>query len=245
MTTRLLEFISRLWRGDTTLLKAFWVWGVIGVIGLAAAAQLTFMGLLMSGLVSGVLFIGLVITAAILAYLVLVLVGIWRSAGKYSGPRLWKFSARAAVVIVGFLNIASAVLVGKHMSIDTHDPDRNSCNIEARLKTASGYPYTGFWKSSCSDNFGLAIEPVDAGLYSVSFCGPGGCFKPGTYRPNTKIDSDPYYRVVDAKTIEVQGQDGFSRYYLCSPPSMATQQAQSNGAIEKDPRQPRASHCGR
>lgn len=241
------DLLAKLWRGDTVLPKAFWVWGVIGVVGLGAAAQFILRRLVMSGVVSSVVFIGLILAVGVLAYLVLTLVGIWRSAGKYAGPLLWKYSARGVVVIVALLNIASIVIIGMQMSVDTHDSDRDSCNIESRLKTAPGYPYTGFWKSSCTDNFGLAIEPHEAGVYSVSFCGPGGCFKPGTYRPNTKIDGDSHYRIVDAKTIEVQGKDGFSRYYLCSPPSATTQQVQSNSAIEKDAQQerPRASHCGR
>jgi hypothetical protein len=25
-------------------------------------------------------------------------------------------------------------------------------------------------------------------MYSVSWCGPGGCFAPGTYRPNSRWD---------------------------------------------------------
>jgi hypothetical protein len=240
------DFVAKLWRGETTLPKAFWLWGVVGVVGLGAAAQFVFMRLAMSGAVSSVIFVGLVLTASLLAYLVLTLVGIWRSAGKYAGRVLWKVSARGVVVIVALLNIASLVLVGTQMSVDRHDPDRNSCNIEARLKTAPGYPHTGFWRSSCSDNFGLAIEAHEAGFYSVSFCGPGGCFKPGTYRPNSKIDGDSQYRIVDARTMEVLGHDGFSRYYLCSSPSPTTPH-QSNSASGQDARQerPRASHCGR
>jgi hypothetical protein len=54
----------------------------------------------------------------------------------------------------------------------------------------------------------LAGPPEDAN--SISFCGPGGCSKPGTYRPNSPIFGDPSYRVVDADIIEVLGGDGFA-----------------------------------
>jgi hypothetical protein len=45
--------------------------------------------------------------------------------------------------------------------------------------------FTGFWKTQCKDAFGLQIKPFEnEENYSVSFCGRGGCFEPGTYRPN-------------------------------------------------------------
>jgi hypothetical protein len=73
----------------------------------------------------------------------------------------------------------------------------------------------GFWRDHCEDDFGLKIERAGEGLYSISFCGPGGCFEPGTYRPNSPIFGDESYRVIDADTLEVLGGDGFSKYYRC------------------------------
>jgi hypothetical protein len=75
---------------------------------------------------------------------------------------------------------------------------------------------TGFWKDHCEDGHGLKIEPAGGDLYSISFCGPGGCFEPGTYRPNSKIFGDESYRVIDASTLEVLGGDGFSTYFRCA-----------------------------
>lgn len=77
----------------------------------------------------------------------------------------------------------------------------------------------GFWKDHCEDGHGLKIEPAGGELYSISFCGPGGCFEPGTYRPNSAIVGDDSYRVIDADTIEVLGGDGFSKYYRCGSPA--------------------------
>ncbi len=78
----------------------------------------------------------------------------------------------------------------------------------------------GFWKDHCEDDFGLKIEPAGGELYSISFCGPGGCFEPGTYRPNSPIFGDASYRVKDAGTLEVLGGDGFSIYYRCPTPAL-------------------------
>jgi len=78
---------------------------------------------------------------------------------------------------------------------------------------------SGFWKDHCEDAFGLKIESAGGDLYSVSFCGPGGCFEPGTYRPNSPIFGDQAYRVTDGDALEVLGGDGFSTYYRCAAPS--------------------------
>lgn len=52
-------------------------------------------------------------------------------------------------------------------------------------------------------------------LATVFECGPGGCFKLGSYRANTRLTGDPAYRVIDPDVIEVRGRDGFSRYRRC------------------------------
>jgi hypothetical protein len=80
------------------------------------------------------------------------------------------------------------------------------------------HPLSGFWKDGhCDDEFGLFIAPAGDDQYSVSFCGPGGCFQPGTYRPITSIVGDPAYRVNGANEIEVASDDGsFQRYIRCT-----------------------------
>jgi hypothetical protein len=75
--------------------------------------------------------------------------------------------------------------------------------------------FAGFWKGNCSEAFGLQVMPVNDTQYTVSFCGPGGCFEPGTYRPNTTIKNDELYKVIDSRHIKVWGRDGWSDYYKC------------------------------
>jgi len=69
---------------------------------------------------------------------------------------------------------------------------------------ASAEDYTGFWKGTCTDPFGISIKPAADKKYSISFCGPGGC---GPWKPNTTIDGDPLYRVIDAQTLEVRATE--------------------------------------
>jgi hypothetical protein len=73
--------------------------------------------------------------------------------------------------------------------------------------------FTGFWKVNCTDAFGVQIKKQ-----SVSFCGPGGCFAPGEWTPNTAIVGDPKYRVLNPTTIEIGHRDGqgWTRYTRCT-----------------------------
>ncbi len=91
-------------------------------------------------------------------------------------------------------------------------PRNQHWDVERDAQPSETHPYGGFWKSSVQDEFGLAIGPAGADSYYVSFCGPGGCFAKGEYRPITKLVSDPAYRIVDSNTIEVNGKDGFTAF---------------------------------
>ncbi len=71
--------------------------------------------------------------------------------------------------------------------------------------TGADSTFKGFWKVRCTDAFGIQIIPQGAKLYSVSFCGPGGCDAPGTWAPNTPIIDDSHYKIIDDKTIEMKG----------------------------------------
>jgi len=85
--------------------------------------------------------------------------------------------------------------------------------VETDAKPSISHPYGGFWKTDPKDTFGLAIGPYDESRYYVSFCGPGGCFAKGSYRPITTLKDDSAYRIIDANTIEVKGHNGVTTYY--------------------------------
>ena len=77
--------------------------------------------------------------------------------------------------------------------------------------------YAGVWKKNCEDEMGLHIRPLrDNKQYVVLFCKNGICSEPGAYRPNTRIDGDPLYDVLNATTMKVRYPDGgFSLYRKC------------------------------
>jgi hypothetical protein len=78
--------------------------------------------------------------------------------------------------------------------------------------------YTGAWKVR-SDFYGVSIEHVAAGrLYSISFCGYG-CFKPGTWTPNSPIEGDPKYKIMSSSEIGIRRFDPkrpYDVYVRCS-----------------------------
>ena len=76
--------------------------------------------------------------------------------------------------------------------------------------------FTGFWKAHCSDAFGVQIKKQRGDLFSVSFCGPGGCFEPGTWMPNTRILGDPKYQFINPTTLEIQHGDGWQTFTKCT-----------------------------
>jgi acetyl esterase/lipase len=92
--------IGRLWRGEKGLAFTFWIWYVfiigflVGSVGLFAVLFARSLTLFVSWIVM---------------YLVLFVVGLvalWRSAGHYNGPSVWKWLARAACIL-GVLRVAA------------------------------------------------------------------------------------------------------------------------------------------
>jgi len=92
-------------------------------------------------------------------------------------------------------------------------PPSPNWHIERKAKKSKSHPLGGFWKSNQSHDHGLAIGAATDNEYYISFCGPGGCFEKGMYRPNSSIIGDSNYKVIDYDTIEVKNKKGFKKYY--------------------------------
>ncbi|MFQ5640604.1 MAG: hypothetical protein ACE5IR_21710 [bacterium] len=98
----------------------------------------------------------------------------------------------------------------------TIDTAKHSGNIYSSIKQDPKYPYVGIWKTDSTVNFGIIIDEASTDQYSVSFFGPGGRFKPGTWMPNTTVINDSSYRIIDKDIIEINKGFGFTRYYRMS-----------------------------
>lgn len=120
---------------------------------------------------------------------------------------------------LGLLMQASAQSRAGELSLGTR-PSNSSSNIHlsGKITPTAEHPFAGLWKTKCNEDFGLAIAPAGPMTYSVSFCGPGGCFEPETYRPNTKLLEDTNYKISGPREISISGMGGsMSRYTKCWP----------------------------
>ena len=118
-----MKWIGRLWRGEYSLGKAFWVFGILISVLWYFATKFLSMALLVAmlfigfsgpsapdGLLGGSLFILAVMIAITLAYALLVSVGIWRSAANFAGKSAYSFLARGAVVLYLGIYVGSVVV---------------------------------------------------------------------------------------------------------------------------------------
>lgn len=206
-----MSFLARFWRGQFSLARTFWLGWAIPIVGGNLAVSFAAWWLINNfGLVIFYAFVVFVV-----GYGIGVVVPVWRSATVYNGSKVLKHAARLVATVASATQIITVgVIVYTLASLKfgfapTHDADRTA---EKMAVPSESHPLAGFWKSSPTDNFGLAIAPAEGKLYSVSFCGPGGCFKPGTYRPNTPLIGDKDYQVTSTDTLLVYGQDGWSTY---------------------------------
>ena len=72
--------------------------------------------------------------------------------------------------------------------------------------------FAGFWKEDCSQNFGVAIDEVATDVYTITFCGPGGCAQTG---PARSLRSDPGVRLLSPDHIVLVGPLGKLSYRRC------------------------------
>ena len=86
------RFIARLWRGELSLGAAFWDVAVIGALVVNLSTTFAFVLLIGEGLTLAAFVVGY---ACSVPYNLLAAVAVWRSAGRYQGPRVWPVLARA------------------------------------------------------------------------------------------------------------------------------------------------------
>lgn len=126
-----------------------------------------------------------------------------------------KLALKIIAGIVFFL-VLSAVALYIYMKYIGPTADPN-WDIEKNALPSVTHPLAGFYKDEgCSENFGWAIGPANEKEYYISFCGPGGCFPAGTYRPNTTIYNDSNYKVINSDKIRFLSHDGWSTHVRCA-----------------------------
>ena len=76
--------------------------------------------------------------------------------------------------------------------------------------------FTGFWKKKCENAFGLQVKRGADGMYSIVFCGPGGCGDAADAR-RTYITGDRRFEVVsEDELVEISREGDKERIYRCT-----------------------------
>lgn len=116
-------------------------------------------------------------------------------------------------LVIGFALLISGVFVYYIYFGLNSEPN---WHVERNAVPSKSHPLAGFYKDEgCGDSWGWAIGPANKTEYYISFCGPGGCFAEGTYRPNTTIQNDSNYEVVDVNTIKFKNDEGWTTHVRC------------------------------
>lgn len=92
------NLVLDLWRGDVSLAKTFWLFGV--VVGICFAITKWFIEFQSTGLDEGfglVFFAGLIVFYFV--YSAFINIAIWRSSNKYKGPKRWTVLAKVMVIV--------------------------------------------------------------------------------------------------------------------------------------------------
>lgn len=92
----MLERIKRLWRGELPLARAFWNFAIFYGLVLNLVTHIAFLTLLLNEGNATLVALAMVFP---IPYNLLVVVAVWRSAGRYSGPKKWADLARIGTVI--------------------------------------------------------------------------------------------------------------------------------------------------
>jgi hypothetical protein len=103
----------------------------------------------------------------------------------------------------------------EEISLDTEITSQNIYKKGILVPTRNN-PYAGFWKTSCTDEVGIALITEGRGMYSVRICAPGGCIRSPNH-PNTSLVNDPSYKIESVRQFR-QIETG-NRYVKCWPTS--------------------------
>lgn len=90
-------FIPKLWRGEYSLAKSYWLFSVL--VGAVLGAPISIIQQLPSATLANIWVYGLIYIALYAAYIFIAAVGVWRAATGYTNAVLWKCLAKAHSVL--------------------------------------------------------------------------------------------------------------------------------------------------
>ena len=98
-----MNFIKKLINGEFSLVKTFWLYGLITMWILVFIGARMFEYSIIYGFFA-IVFIGLI-------YFAIQSIGLWRASNKYNGPRIWSVLSKFWVVLVALNYIKEAFFV--------------------------------------------------------------------------------------------------------------------------------------
>ncbi len=91
-----MKLVQRLWGGEIPLFEAFWHYAIVYGLLINLVTSALFLALFVSDAPPAVLVLAFLLP---LPYNFLVAVAVWRSAGRYKGPRKWADLAKAGTIL--------------------------------------------------------------------------------------------------------------------------------------------------
>lgn len=132
------SFIVRLWNGEISLAKTYWLFGVLGgVVSRLLSPLITYVLTSNASSLSAfdIAAINYLWSGLVIGYFVVVYVGIWRSSNRYAAQnptkRLWANLAKAAVILGSLAFIKLFVDI---FSPETPAPQPNSASVDERMQ---------------------------------------------------------------------------------------------------------------
>jgi hypothetical protein len=131
--SRRTSYFARHWNGELSLPRSYWINGAL-LFGLACnmvfamvciASIFALRNIPVAAFIVGVAEVLLNVVAYVWA-----LVGVWRSAGKYQGPKVWAILARVVIVVGVFVSIANVSATIRALAVVTQNNTPE--NIEFR-----------------------------------------------------------------------------------------------------------------
>ena len=97
-----MSIVGALWRGEVSLVKTGWLYGMGGLLALICPLVL----LTGSGLSAVHRPLVLTLSASVLLYAAFIAVAVWRSAGNYQGAQAWRLLVKGSLLFVALQVLA-------------------------------------------------------------------------------------------------------------------------------------------
>ena len=108
-----MNFIKNFWNGNVPLVISYWVIGVIVnvIVSFAIGFIVTFLLIILGAPNTS---INIVLHLCLIAWVIFLTVGIWRSSDKYPGKKIWPIITKI-VLIIGIIYFAVDTIINPNL----------------------------------------------------------------------------------------------------------------------------------